>query len=107
MSVIGEFLSWPFLILGSFFILTGALGLLRMPDIYTRLHSAGIVDTMGAGLIVVGLMIEAGVSQIALKLLLIPAFLFFTTPTASHALSHAAFTAGIKPWTTNKDENTS
>ena len=107
MSLVDEFLSWPFLIAGSFFLLVGAFGLVRMPDFFTRLHPAGLVDTLGAGSIVVGLMFEAGFSQASLKLLLIPVFLFFTTPTANHAVSHAALVDGVKPWTRGKEDDSS
>ncbi len=107
MTAVVEYLSWPFLIGGSFFILTGALGMLRMPDFFTRLHPAGMVDTAGCGLVIVGLMIEAGFEQTSLKLMLILVFLFFTAPTANHALSHAALTDGLKPWTKPKEDDPS
>ena len=107
MSLVAEYLSWPFLIAGAFFLLVGAIGVLRMPDFFTRLHPAGLVDTLGAGFIVVGLMCEAGFSQASLKLLLIPVFLFFTTPTANHAVSHAALADGVKPWTRQKENDSS
>lgn len=75
---------------GLFFIIVGSAGLLRMPDFYTRMHAAGITDTLGAGLILLGLMLQGGWTLITVKLLLILAFLWLTSPTASHALARAA-----------------
>ena len=69
-----DYLSWALLAGGSFFCVTGAIGLLRLPDFYTRLHGAGIIDTLGAGLILIGLMTQAGFSLVTVKLLFI---LFF------------------------------
>ena len=71
--------------------------LIRMPDFYTRMHAAGITDTLGADLILAGLMVQAGFSLVTIKLLLIGAFLFFTSPTSTHAIANAALTAGLKP----------
>ena len=67
---------------GSVFVLIGAFGLIRLPDFYTRLHAAGITDTLGAELILLGLMFQAGLSLITVKLILISLFIFFTSPTA-------------------------
>ena len=89
--------SWALLASGSFLVLVGALGLIRMPDFYTRMHAAGITDTLGADLILAGLMVQAGISLVTVKLLLIGAFLFFTSPTSTHAIANAALTAGLKP----------
>jgi multicomponent Na+:H+ antiporter subunit G len=67
-----------------------------MPDFYTRMHAAGITDTLGADLILAGLMVQAGFSLVTVKLLLVAAFLFFTSPTSTHAIANAALTAGLK-----------
>jgi multicomponent Na+:H+ antiporter subunit G len=77
----------------------GGIGFVRLPDFFTRLHAAGVTDTMGAGLILLGLMLQGGVSFVTVKLVLILVFLLFTSPTASHALAHAALVSGHKPWT--------
>lgn len=89
-------ISWALLAAGSFMVLVGALGLLRMPDFYTRMHAAGVTDTLGADLILLGLMVQAGFSLVTVKLLLIGAFLFFTSPTSTHAIANAAYTAGLR-----------
>jgi len=78
------------LALGCFFMLSGAVGLLRFPDFYTRMHAAGITDTLASFLIIGGLMLVAGWSLALFKLGLILLFIFFTSPTASHALAKAA-----------------
>lgn len=89
--------SWICILAGSFFIVCGAIGILRMPDIYTRLHSASIIDTAGAGLLILGMILQAGLTLITVKLLFVLAIFFFTLPVASHALARAALHEGIKP----------
>jgi len=82
---------------GGAFLLIGALGMIRLPDVWARVHAAGIIDTIGAELIVFGMILQAGLTQTSLKLLLIGLFLFVTSPTATHAVANAAFTAGLRP----------
>lgn len=84
------FLSGMVLLGGAFFIIVGGAGLLRMPDFYTRMHAAGITDTLGAGLILLGLMLQGGWTLVTAKLFLILVFLWLTSPTASYALVNAA-----------------
>ena len=92
-----EALSWFCISLGSFFTVCGALGILRMPDLYTRLHSASVIDTTGAGFLILGMMLQAGWSLVTVKLVFVLAIFFFTLPVASHALARAALHEGIKP----------
>lgn len=92
-------LSWICLLLGSFFAVSGGIGLLRFPDFFSRLHPAGITDTLGAALILVGLMFQAGLSLISVKLMMILAFLLLTTPTATHALAKSALHGKLRPLT--------
>lgn len=89
--------STAFLISGVFFVLAGAIGVVRLPDFYTRMHAAGMTDTLGAELIILGLMVQSGFTQTSLKLLLIAFLLFITSPTSSHAVANAAHQAGLKP----------
>ncbi|MEE9560658.1 MAG: monovalent cation/H(+) antiporter subunit G [Acidiferrobacterales bacterium] len=89
--------SWAFLLGGGFFGIVGAIGLLRFPDLFTRMHAAGITDTLGAGLILIGLMFQADENLVTVKLLLILAFLLFTSPTSTHALAKAALHGNLKP----------
>ncbi len=95
--------SWVLLIVGSIFVITGGIGLVRMPDFFTRLHPASMTDTMGAGLMLLGLMLQSGVSFVTVKLVLILFFLLITSPTAAHALAHAALVSGLKPWRKPKE----
>ena len=97
MELLIEVVSWVCLAGGSFFVLVGGFGVLRMPDVYTRSHAAGITDTLGAGLILLGLMAQAGLTLVTVKLLLILVFLLFTSPTSSFALNHTAWTSGLRP----------
>jgi multicomponent Na+:H+ antiporter subunit G len=90
-------LSWAAILLGSFFTLVGALGLVRMPDIFTRMHAASVTDTAGAGLLVLGMMLQAGVSLTALKLLILFALFFFTGPVVTHALAQTCLHEKIRP----------
>jgi multicomponent Na+:H+ antiporter subunit G len=91
-----EILGGAMIVAGTLIVLIGALGLLRLPDVFARLHGAGMTDTLASALILLGLMIYAGPTLTAAKLALIGLFLFFTSPTATHALANAAFT-GQKP----------
>lgn len=99
MNVLVDIASWLCLGAGGIFCVIGALGLIRMPEIYTRMHAASVVDTLGAGLILAGLLLQAGFTLVAAKLLMIGLLLLFTSPTATHALAQAALTRGIKPHT--------
>lgn len=86
-----------FVAAGIFFMFVGTVGVLRLPDFYTRLHAAGVTDTLGAELVIIGLMIEAGWSLMSAKLAVIALFLFLTSPTATHAVANAAYKAGVAP----------
>lgn len=90
-------LSWILILGGSFFTLVGALGMVRMPDVFTRMHAASVIDTLGIGLVAVGLMLQAGPTLNALKLVFILALVFFTGPVVTHALAQAALQAGVRP----------
>jgi len=92
-----DLLSWTCLVSGGLFCIVGAAGLLRMPDFYTRMHAASVVDTLGAGLVLAGLLLQAGPTLVAAKLLMIGLLLLFASPTATHALARAAFERGLQP----------
>ena len=96
-AIILDVLSFVLIGIGSFSLIVGALGVLRLPDVYTRMHAASITDTLGAGTIILGLIIQAGLTLVAGKLFLILIFLFFTSPASSFALAHAALSSGVKP----------
>ena len=90
-------LSWILLVSGGLVGIAGAIGIHRFPDFYSRLHATGITDTLCAMLILLGLGLQAGLTLAAFKLALIFIFLFFTSPTAAHALANAAMHSGLKP----------
>ena len=83
-------LALAFVSLGVFFLLLGAVGILRFPDFYTRMHAAGKCDTLGVLLTFLGLAIYEGIDFVSAKILLIALFLFLTSPTATHAIARAA-----------------
>lgn len=95
--MLADVLSWICILGGLFFIVVGAIGVIRMPDIYTRLHAAGMTDTMGAGLMLVGMTFQAGFTLVAVRLLLIWGFLLFTSPIGTYALARAALKGHVEP----------
>ena len=89
--------SWMAIITGSVFCVIGAIGLIRLPDVYCRMHAAGIIDTVGIGLIFLGLAFQAGWTLVLAKLAMILVFILFTSPTSCHALCRAATYSGVHP----------
>ena len=83
--------------IGAFALITGSMGLLRLPDVYSRIHAAGIIDTAAVGFIVLGMMFQAGLSLTSAKLALIVLFLFFTSPISGHAIAMMAHKFGVEP----------
>lgn len=94
MSIL-EIISAVFLTLGGFFSLTGAYGLFRFPDFFTRVHAASVTDSVATILIIIGLILQTDFGLIAVKLLFILFFLLLTSPTASHALAKSARHGGL------------
>lgn len=99
-----DLLSWLLLLLGGFCAVVGGIGMLRLPDFFTRLHAAGVTDTSGAVLILIGLMLQAGLTQVTIKLILILVFLLISSPTATHALAQAALSDGLEPLGTGREK---
>lgn len=97
MSVVIDVLSWICLVAGGGFCVIGAVGLLRMPDFYTRLHAASVTETLGAGFILLGLMLQAGLTLVSAKLAIVGLLIFFASPTATHAIARAALVRGLRP----------
>jgi len=81
---------------GGFFCIVGAVGLLRMPDCFTRTHAASLIETLGAGLILAGLALQAGFTLALLKLVILGLLILFASPTATHALAKAARERGVE-----------
>ncbi|MGA0115735.1 MAG: monovalent cation/H(+) antiporter subunit G, partial [Burkholderiales bacterium] len=84
MNELVNVVSWACLLAGAVFCVIGALGMLRMPDFYTRVHAASVTDTAGAGLLLLGMMLQAGFTLVTVKLIIIGLLIFFTSPTATH-----------------------
>ena len=97
MDTIVNIASWILIISGSFFAIVGAVGTLRFPDFWSRLHAASITDSAGVILLLIGMMLQAGPGLITVKLLVILIFLFITGPTSTHAVANAALVSGLKP----------
>ncbi|MGN7612852.1 monovalent cation/H(+) antiporter subunit G [Magnetococcales bacterium HHB-1] len=92
-----DLLSNALLFGGMAFMIIGAVGVIRLPDLFTRMHAAGITDTMGSGLILAGLVVESGFNLVTAKLVLIGAMFYFTSPVSTYALAKAALGRGVKP----------
>jgi multicomponent Na+:H+ antiporter subunit G len=105
MEQVLDILSWVCLITGSVFCMIGGLGLLRLPDFYSRMHGAGITDTLGAGLVLVGLMFQGGGPLVTVKLVMILIIALIASPTSTHALAKAAYKSGLKPSLPNEDDH--
>lgn len=108
MALLINILSGLLLLVGCFFVLAGSIGILRMPDLYTRIHAASVIDTAGASLIILGLLLQdlfffdnpiAGV-----KLILILFFICFSAPTASHAIAKMAMISRVFPQSGNSQK---
>jgi multicomponent Na+:H+ antiporter subunit G len=97
MSAALDVASWILLAAGGLACVVGALGMLRMPDFFTRIHAASLSDAVGAGLILAGLLLQAGWTLVAVKLAAIGLLLFLTSPAATHALAKAALERGLQP----------
>ena len=98
MSYVLDILSWLLIIIGSYFSIVGAIGVLRFPDFFTRLHAAGLTDTLGAWSILCGLILQCDSFLTIIKLILVLIFIFFTSPTGTHALARAGLASNLKPW---------
>ncbi len=107
MELVLDIISWFCLVTGSFFCLSGGVGLLRFPDFYSRIHAASLTDTLGAGLIIIGLVFQAGWGIISAKLIMILIFSLLAGMTASHAMAKAALKSGLKPEPVEENEEQS
>ncbi|MEM7224637.1 MAG: monovalent cation/H(+) antiporter subunit G [Pseudomonadota bacterium] len=101
MEILLDILSWPCIIVGSVLMIIGGVGLVRLPDLFTRMHAAGIIDTLAMALIMLGLMFQVFTLENSLlnfvKLVFILLFILLTSPTATHAVAKAALHGGFKP----------
>ncbi len=103
MSIVADAVSWACLLAGGAFAVIGAFGLVRMPSLFTRMHAASVTDTLGAGLILLGLAVQAGFTLVTVKLAILGLLIFFASPVATHALAKAALARGVDPLQTQGD----
>ena len=97
MSIVIDIISWVLIVGGGAFTLIGAIGVVRLPDFWARLHAASVTDSAGVILMIAGMCLQSGLSLVTVKLLIIGAFLFITGPTATHAVANAALSTGLRP----------
>ena len=100
-----DILSGLCIAIGVIALVVGAVGLLRLPDLYSRTHAVGMMDTAGVGFIILGLIIHEGFTLVTVKLALVGIFLFFTSPIATHAVAQVAHRSGLKPVADDRPED--
>ncbi len=93
-----------FILVGSFLCFSGGIGLIRFPDFYTRMHAVGVTDTLGAGMVLVGLMILSPDLLVFAKLVMVLLLTLLIGPTTSHVLAKAAFHNGLMPQQLKRSE---
>lgn len=104
MAEIQNILTVLLIVTGSFFMLVGSIGVIRLPDFFTRSHATSKSDTLGIMLIILGLMVYEGFCLNSLKLLITFVFVAIANPVGAHALARAALSFGIKPWFKKEDK---
>ncbi|HDR16832.1 MAG TPA: cation:proton antiporter [Desulfobacteraceae bacterium] len=104
MTVLQNILSVLLICLGIFFMLVGSIGILRLPDFYSRTHAVSMSDALGISSVMLGLIVYEGFTQSSLKLLLIVLFVALSNPIGSHALSRAAFKNKVEPLLTGRKQ---
>jgi multicomponent Na+:H+ antiporter subunit G len=97
LHLIFDIIAWALIVFGGIFAIIGALGSLRFPDFWSRLHAASVTDSGGVILLLIGMGMHSGWNLVTFKLFLIGAFLFITGPTSTHAVANAALVSGLKP----------
>jgi len=102
--LVKDVVSAMFVLGGLFFFMTATLGLLRLPDFYARLHATGKGDTLAVFSSLIGLAVYHGFSLTSAKIVFIAVFMFLAQPTATHAISRAAFRCHVEPWTCESEE---
>jgi multicomponent Na+:H+ antiporter subunit G len=91
-------LSIIFIVAGLFFLIVAAIGVIRLPDMYSRSHAVSLTDSLGAFLMLVGIALHEGLSINMLKILVVLVLLYILNPVIAHATVRAALRSGLKPW---------
>ncbi len=93
-----EFLAIPLILIGLFFLIVAAIGVVRLPDVFTRSHAVSLTDSLGAFFMLAGLAVHEGFNLSVMKILAVLALLYIQNPVITHATVRAALRAGLKPW---------
>ena len=93
-----ELIGAGLMLVGLFFLVVAAIGMVRLPDVFSRSHAVALTDSLGALFLLAGLAVEHGFSPNALKILVVLALLYILNPVISHATVRAALRSGMKPW---------
>ena len=97
-----NYLSAGLMIVGLLFLIVAAVGMVRLPDVYTRSHAVAVTDSLGAAFLLVGLAVQQGFSPNAVRILVVLSLLYILNPVIAHATIRAARRSGVKPWTRDK-----
>lgn len=87
------------ILIGVFFLLVAAIGMLRLPDVFARSHAVALTDSLGAFFLLLGLALYQGFTANAIKILIVLALVYLLNPVIAHAAVRAALRCGVKPWT--------
>lgn len=87
------------MIIGLFFLLVAAIGMIRLPDVFTRSHAVGLTDSVGALFLLTGLALYQGLGANMVRVLVVLALLYLLNPVITHTMIRAALRSGMKPWT--------
>lgn len=93
-----EWLSIFLILAGLFFLVVAAIGVIRLPDVFSRSHAVSLTDSIGAFLMLVGIAFYEGLGKNVLKILAVLALLYIQNPVIAHATVRAALRVGLKPW---------
>ncbi len=96
--IVMDILSIVFIVAGLFFLIVAAIGVIRLPDVFTRSHAVSLTDSLGAFLMLVGIALHEGLGKNSLKILVVLALLYILNPVIAHATIRAALRSGLKPW---------
>jgi len=97
-DVVKEPAAFVLMLIGLFFLVVAAIGVLRLPDVYTRSHAVSLTDSLGAFFVLTGLALYAGISLVLVKILAVLVLLYLINPAIAHLTVRAAHRSGLKPW---------
>ena len=102
MEMLLDAVSWMLILVGSIFLVVGGIGIVRLPDVFTRSHAVGLTDSLGAFFVLLGLAVTQGFSTNLVRIIVVLVLLYLLNPVITHATVRAALRAGLKPWTREK-----